>query len=114
MLKRRLALAYAFLGGALAWTLHLMAAYAIAEGLCVLDAPGVAWALSGLTALCLALALGAATVAWRLSARERDGEALLFGGGAGFVASAGLASDVLFSIVIVAQALPIAMLLGSC
>jgi hypothetical protein len=115
---------FALLGGGVAWTLHLMLAYVIAEfgclsGLGAIRAGGisiVAWMLLGLSAGALALAILATVFAARIRRRpggdageEADGtEARAFGGRLGYV------TNLVFTLVIAVQSVPILYYLGEC
>lgn len=119
----RFRLWFGLLGGAVAWTIHLLFAYAIAEFGCVspfrearfLGITGVAWGILTLTALTLILAVGGLEIA-RRSKRllvethededEDEPEA--------FMARAGWITSVVFVAIIVAQTLPVLYYLRSC
>lgn len=101
-------------GGGVAWGLHLVAAWLIAEFGCVggsRDTSGdgvspVAWAVFGTTAVCLGLAGWATWSSWR---RTRGGAA-----GSGFIGRTGLILNPLFAMVILAQTVPVFFYLKDC
>jgi hypothetical protein len=111
------------LGGGGAWTLHLLLAYAIAEFGC-LSGWGrqqfagfslVAWLLLGLSLVALTLAGGATIAAARLRRRaeQRVSEAeadraLVFGARLAFV------TNLVFTVVIAVQSVPILYYLSGC
>ena len=106
--------AYMILGGALAWFLHLMASYAIGEGICVI--PGTHFEFFGVTAggwaillLSLALAMisgGAAVMGLRF---RNDLENLN-----SFIAQFSLIANGLFTMAILSQAVPVFTLIMDC
>ncbi len=99
--RQRISWWFALLGGALAWLFHLLTTYAIGEFLCVLDARlAAAILLSGATMLALAVTLWSACIAWKC--RER------------FICYVGLIADGIFLLVILAQTVPIFLLLEGC
>lgn len=106
-------------GGAVAWTLHLLTAYAIAEFACVAGAGTrsvlgmslVAWSLliaSGTSCLLASLAVLAARRA-QAFCRQRDGSATRC-----YLANTGLMLSVLFLAIIVVQTVPIFFFLQRC
>lgn len=111
---QRLRLGYALLGGAIAWFLHLLASYLIAEFACVSGMPSVrvlgisatAWMLLLATLVLLAVALGAMLTA--LGAVRARSEAY------GEVARIGLLLDGLATLVILVESLPILFYLRGC
>ena len=120
----RPALWFGLLGGLLAWMLHLMGAYVIAEFGCVNQSGGpvylglslVAWLLAGLSLLALLLAATATLVACRNIRRLRPGpegrsevEASL-----AYMARAGAISGGLSTLVIAVQTVPIFYYLQGC
>lgn len=115
---------FALLGGGVAWTLHLLLAYAVAEFGC-LSGLGekqlggltlVAWLLLGVTAGALALAAAATLVAAGIRRRSREPSevqtepacTLAFSG------RLALATNVVFTLVIAVQSVPIFYFLRSC
>jgi hypothetical protein len=114
---------FVLLGGATAWTLHLLLAYGVAEFGCLsgmgkIEMGGltwVAWMLLGVSALAAGLAGVAIVVSLRLHRRLRAGGA----GGEGdrstaFSVRLGLISNVVFAGVIVVQTIPIFYYLRGC
>lgn len=102
--SNRYLLAYALLGGALAWFLHLMVTYAVGEFACVLDARTAAyWLFGTVTVIALAAAAGATAVSWKLRKGPSD-----------WIGRAGLISNIISLAVILAQTLPIFYLMESC
>jgi hypothetical protein len=118
----RFRLWFGLFGGAVAWTIHLMLGYAIAEFGCVssfrdarfLGITGVAWAILTMTALTLILAVGALWVAWRskrlllTEIREQEEEP------DEFMPQAGWITSLVFVAIIVAQTVPVLYYLRSC
>lgn len=118
------ALWFGLLGGAGAWTIHLLAAYAAAEFGCVsglssreyMNVSFVAWLEIALTAMTTLFAGVATLVAWRTHRRllarsaERD-EALAAEQN---TAWAGLLTSGLFMFIIVFESIPILYYLRSC
>ncbi|HYX32468.1 MAG TPA: hypothetical protein VE954_05095 [Oligoflexus sp.] len=113
---------YAFLGGAIAWTLHFMGSYAISEAFCrmhpaplsLLGMNAMIWCLLLLTLVALAMA----GIALWLSPRQHFASLTREGHHQGdlvhFMARTSLLSNGLFLLVIVAQAFPILVLGGNC
>jgi hypothetical protein len=109
-------------GGAVAWTIHMLLAYGIAEFGCVssfrdarfLGITGVAWLILATSALTLVLAVAALLIARRserllladLRGRDDDADE--------FMARVGLVTSVVFVAIIVAQTLPVLYYLRSC
>lgn len=118
----RFRLWFGLFGGAVAWTIHLLLGYGIAEFGCVssfrharfLGIAGVAWGILAMTALTLILAVGALLVAWRskqsllaeIRQQEEEPEE--------FMTRAGWITSVVFIAIIVAQTLPVLYYLRSC
>lgn len=114
---------FALLGGAVAWTLHLLLAYAIAEFGCVAGwdefvAVGislVSWLLIGVSVAMTALAAGALAVSWdahrksRRVPRNSDDRATL-----DYTARFGLITNGLFLFIILVESVPIFFYRGSC
>lgn len=106
---------YAFLGGAFAWTLHLLGAYGLSEMICVKFGNNsvLAWALGTLTFVSLCVAGSAMWLA-----RRQQLEAFADLNNAteafAFMSRTGLISNALFTAVIFAQTLPIVMVRGDC
>jgi hypothetical protein len=122
-MKRGL-LYFGFLGGAVAWTLHLLLAYIVAEFGCETDADrhiwlGItlpAWLILGQSAIMFIAAAAATWIAWRIRARlsavepthDRWMTADIYLARAGFMASG------LFAFIIAVQTIPIFYYLRSC
>src|SRR5687768_10869842 len=118
------ALWFGLLGGAVAWTVHLMLAYAAAEFGCVgrlgersyLGISLVAWLELALT-VATTMAAGAATVvAYRSHRRLRSDDAEEDAAGAAerYTAWAGLLTSALFTFIILFESIPILYYLHSC
>lgn len=113
---------YAFLGGALGWTLHLMGSYALSEGFCrsglhtfaFLGLSVMLWSLAILTLLSLAVTLGALWLSRRqqvvdaVSPHDDLSEIQQFMNRSSFL------NNILFLVVIVAQTFPLLILGASC
>jgi hypothetical protein len=118
----RFRLWFGLFGGAVAWTVHFLAAYAIAEFGCVssfrdarfLGITGVAWGILAITALTLVLAVGGLEIARRskrlllVEVHEDEDEP------EAFMARAGWITSVVFVAIIVAQTVPVLYYLRSC
>jgi hypothetical protein len=113
---------FVFLGGAIAWLLHLLTAYALAEFGCVsgwggfLGLPLVVWLILGFTLPLLAIAVGALLVGYRYEKRfagleprgleARDpGLALV---------RYGVVANALFILTILAETVPVFFFLRGC
>lgn len=123
----RLTMSFALLGGAGAWTAHLLLAYAIAEFGCVaglghrsgpLGVSVVSWMLLVMSAVMVALAAWALFVSRRIGRRGRragsaapdaDDRAT-----AEYVARFGLITNGLFLFIILIESVPIFFYLGEC
>ncbi len=115
-MRERLMTWYSFLGGAIAWTLHLMGSYGLSEMLCLKNASTLllTLVLSGLTLISLAISGSAFWIARRKQlelAAALDSKAM---GNPFFMALTSVISNGFFSVVILAQALPVFMLRGAC
>lgn len=113
---------YAFLGGALGWTLHLMGSYALSEGFCrsglqassFLGFSLMLWSLGTLTVLALAITISALCLSHRqhlsslASVNGEQSDILLF------MARSSLLSNALFLLIIVTQVFPILILGRTC
>ena len=120
---RRAALWFGFLGGAFAWALHFLTAYAIAEFGCVGGLGAriyggislVAWMELLATAIAVGLAAAATVVAYRterqLLKREPDEVASV---GEKYTARAGLLASGFFTFVILFESIPIFFYLRDC
>ncbi len=110
-------LGFGMLGGAVAWTVHLIVAALVAEWGCLggwghYQAAGinlVAWIILAVSLVMLVVAALATGVAWRLAHQLRDQP-----GNAEFLASTGAKTSGLFVFIIAAQSLPIAFYLSTC
>jgi hypothetical protein len=121
---RRGTLWFGVLGGAIAWTIHLLAAYALAEFGCVsgLGQRGaygisyVAWAVLVMTIAVTAVALLATVIAgraWRTFANDLrpNGPAAA---GEQYLAQAGTLMSGLFTVAILFETIPILYYLRTC
>jgi hypothetical protein len=112
---------FALLGGAVAWTGHLLLSYAIAEFGCAsnLDRFGalgvslVSWLLLGVSAGMIAVASGALAVSNGIRQRTRAGDAD-DRETAAYVGRFGLICNGLFLFVILIESVPIFFYLGRC
>lgn len=117
---------FGLLGGALAWTAHLMFAYAAAEFGCVsgwgrgryLDVSFVAWLEVALTAVTATVAAASTFVAYRYHRRlapppleSADGSALTT---QRYIAFVGLLAGSLFFVAILFESIPIFFYLRHC
>lgn len=121
-MRERSRIWFAFLGGALAWTLHLMGTYALSEGFCrsglaqgsLMGLSVMLWGLALLTLLAVAVTGAALWMARRqhlaslADIRGEQGDIFLF------MARSSLLMNALFLIVIIAQTLPIILLGRNC
>ncbi|MFO7963047.1 MAG: hypothetical protein R6U50_03915 [Desulfobacterales bacterium] len=114
---------FALLGGALAWTFHLLAIYAIGEFGCVsgfddrsiAGISAVAWLLIGAGILSLTPAV-AATIIGYADARK-DGAAAhenLYDAGGIYLSSFGWPISGVFSLIIIVESMPVFAYLGGC
>jgi hypothetical protein len=121
----RAGLWFSLLGGAMAWLVHLLFAYGIAEFGCVGGLAGyawrgisaVAWLLLALTAVTAVVALTAAFVGWRSRRRLGSGDEDAATGerdAPRAVAWAGLVTSGLFALTIVVESIPIFYYLQTC
>ena len=120
----RLHLWFGLLGGALAWTAHLLLAYTVAEFGCVstfkelsyLGISAVAWLLIGITAIALLVASAATLVAYRSNTRmhARLSESVTENDPRAYVAFTGFITSALFTLTIVVESVPIFYYLRSC
>lgn len=116
----RAALWVGVLGGALAWLVHFLLAYVIAEWGCVPLVPGVRvlgltgtiWLLLIVSAVMFAIACASALIARRSRARLPDpgGE----GGAEPFMARLGVQLSALFAFIIAVESVPIFYFLSGC
>jgi cbb3-type cytochrome oxidase subunit 3 len=121
-MQERFRIWFAFLGGALGWTLHLMGTYALSEGFCrsglhtfsFLGFSLMLWGLMFLTLLALAVTVCALWLSRRhhlaslASIRVEQRDISLF------MARSSLLGNALFLLIIIAQAFPILILGGTC
>ena len=114
---------FGILGGAVAWTLHLLGAYLIAEFGCELGIDRrvygginiVAWSLLGTSAVMVAVAAASCIVGWRIMARKsRGGESNVRERTNRELARTGAVANGLFTFVIAIQSIPIVFYLRSC
>lgn len=113
---------FAQLGGGVAWTLHLIGCYLIAEWGCIagLDRHqwlGIAlpsWLLIGWTAMALLLGCAATLVALRLRRHAADRPEDRHGAVVRSGARAALWSSGLFSTIVAVQGVPLLFFLGGC
>jgi len=118
---RRAGLWFGFLGGGIAWTLHLLSAYAIAEFGCVGGLGErqygsislVAWLELIATGLTVCLALAATACAYRCERRLRSQEETA-AVGEKTTARAGLFASGSFAFVILFESIPIFFYLRDC
>lgn len=118
-------------GPAVAWLVHFLAIYALAEFGClsplaervVLGASLVAWLVLAVTVACLALSGGVTWLAWRIDQRlsaaptapATAGPEADPGPDAGrFAARAGWTSGLLFTLIIAVEAVPVFFYLRDC
>lgn len=95
---------FAFLGGALAWAVHIGARYPLVEVACN-SGLGV-WVLHAVTALCLGVALAAGVVSWRLCERLETADHFPLRRRSLFMARSGIFLSALFAFIIVLEAMP--------
>lgn len=121
-MRQRVIWGFEFLGGALAWLFHLLATYSIGESVCILEGTlfsflGInasGWFLGGVSVVALAVSISATTVSWRQFWRLRHAENQGPLRGSRFMALSSLIANLIFTLVILAQVLPIFFLLGDC
>jgi hypothetical protein len=120
----QVALWYGALGGMIAWTLHILLAYLIAEFGCetgqdVHVYAGVmlpAWLLLGMSATMIVLSAGSIASAYACLKRIRtdDGDSTLRSESEHYLARAGVISGALFTFIIVIQTIPTFSYLSGC
>lgn len=101
---------YGLFAGPLAWTIHLMAAYALVPWVCD---NGHGWILYLISFLSLSIAATGGLAAWqnfKQSGRRWPGEEGDVGTRSLFMATMGIILGSLFSVVIIAQSIPIFMM----
>ncbi len=112
---------FAFLGGAIAWALHLGSAWGITETTCLsghsrigsIPLPVVITLATTLPLLVALLSLAAAWVMWRRTGPDRVDDSTPSGGRAHLLAGVGLAANVLFIAIIVFDGVAL-MVFPSC
>jgi hypothetical protein len=114
---------FAFLGGGLAWTLHLLSIYGIGEFGCVggwdrISYAGVslvAWLIIVLSGLLLLVALAATLVGYQDKRRDARRESPDWEDEGGvFLSSYGFLLSALFALIILVETLPVFAYLGGC
>lgn len=113
---------FALLGGGVAWTLHLLSAYAIAEFGCLsglgdwLGIPVIIWLIAGITLPLLALSAVATLVGMRYERRHGTHEhAALEADDPGVsLVRYGIVANALFILTILAQTVPLVFFLRGC
>ncbi len=114
---------FAFLGGGVAWTFHLISIYAIGEFGCVggwgrityWGVSAVAWMIITVTVLSLAPAVAAMLVAYRDTRRDsRKKAASSDDEGGEYLSSFGLILSALFTLIIFVESLPVFGYLHGC
>lgn len=114
---------FAFLAGGIAWTLHLLSIYAIGEFGCVSGwgrityggVSAVAWMILAASASTLALAVASAVVGYRDVRRDSNEESPSSEDEGGrYLSRFGLILNVLFSLIILVETLPVFAYLGGC
>lgn len=118
---RGLGLGFAVLGSSLAWTLHLLLAWAVSEFACTagargswLGVHGVTWAIGAISTVMLALSVSSTLYAARLPQRAGPPTAPELDDAVYSLARMGWWLGILFSLTIVAQTLPLAWFLRGC
>lgn len=114
-------LAFGWLGGAAAWLVHLLAAYALGEFGCLselarvrwLGISAIAWLLVTVTLAMLAVALGATWLAYRAD-RRLDAGVEDKTSSRRYLARSGWITSGVFAFIIAVEALPVLFLLASC
>jgi hypothetical protein len=120
----RWALGFATLGGGTAWFAHLVLAWMIAEWGCFAGLyrwtswglPSITWAIIAVSAVLLLVGLAATWIAYRteVEIRKHGFQTNVTESTAGFIAKTALASNVLFTVIILFQTVPILFFLRSC
>lgn len=109
-------------GGGVAWLLHFLSSWALAEFGCMgplarsgaLGVSWVAWTVLGVTALALALAAAATWIGWQTERRARARPASSADEAAAFAARVGWIAGALFTLVVVVEAVPVLFYLRDC
>lgn len=111
------------LGGAVAWLIRFLLAYAISEWRCTppvdtasfLGMTGTAWLLAGVSVVLFAAALAAAGVSYRIMRRVRASRPDVQDGNVEwFMAQAGAVLSLLFALIIAVETIPIFFLGTYC
>ncbi|WP_164102415.1 hypothetical protein [Candidatus Laterigemmans baculatus] len=121
----RFQLWFSVLGGAVAWTLHLLLSYGVAEFGCVspfrtidwIGLSGVAWLEILVTLLTLAVAVASTLIALRIKRRllgDAAASSSAASDGRVFMARSGVMAGAIFVFIIVVEALPILYFLRDC
>ena len=119
----RLRIWFVLFGGGVAWTAHLLLAYALAEFGCIaglghrsgpMGISELSWALLGVSALMVALAVWALVISFALRRLHDDAAETDEGLTAGYIARFGVVTNSVFLLVILVQSLPIFFYLGQC
>ena len=105
---------FGFLGGALAWLIHIFSTYAIGEGACILKGSlfvflglsAAGWLLIGVTLMMIAVCIYSGQVAWKL---RKDTH-----GSVRFLGRVGVISNLFFLFSIIVQASTIPILINGC
>jgi hypothetical protein len=116
---------FGFLGGAFAWVIHLLSAYAIAEFGCISPFhqselwgfSGIAWLIGAVSVVTLVVAFAAFFVARRSKLRFAgaiEARRLEAGDARVFLARSGVITSALFILIIVVESIPILFYLRGC
>jgi hypothetical protein len=114
---------FAFLGGGIAWTLHLLSIYAIGEFGCVggwdrfawAGISLVAWMIISISVLLLVVALSACLIGYQGKMRDaRQPSTVAENEGGVFLSSYGFLLSGLFALIILVETLPVFAYLGGC
>ncbi len=101
---------FGFLGGPVAWTLHLLLSYFVVANFCPqLGHGGMRGLVIGITVVFALISLASALVGWR-ELREQHGVAEEPTTRSDFMARSGVIMGVLFAIGIVAEGIPVLLL----
>lgn len=115
---------FAFLGGPIAWFVHLALCYAIGEFGCVAGAPrwtwlgvhGLAWMVIAVSVVTFGISLVAGIVGYRMACGEEGMLGTPPGGmtGADYLTRAGAVLSLLLAAIIAVQSVPILFYLEGC
>ena len=105
---------FGLLGSAVAWLFHLVATSVVAESACILEGSlfvflglsAAGWLLIWISLVALIICIGSVRVAWAFRKDERES--------ARFMGRAGIVTGLIFLLVILAQSIPIPILLNGC